>query len=218
MRRAVPLALITCFAVLAPARAVEVDWFANLHLSPGDRTYLNLSVAHFGAHRDEVEEASHHLHHPERDLPVLLFLASESGRPLSFILDLRLAGASWWEIRARLGVHPDRILVPLSHDPGPPYGKAYGYYRKHPGHRRSAIVVNDSEFADWVGVRILSKAYGVEPSVVLEARRSGTSFGVFATRREKARRKHHDRKDAHHPDTPSHHGKPKGRGRDKGGR
>ena len=178
---------------VSPAAAIDVDWFGGITLSDGNRTYLNISAAHFGSDRDETVTTARRLHYPERDLPVLLFLAAESGKSLRFVLDLRLGGLSWWEIRARLGVPPERVIVVLPRDPGPPYGKAHGYYKKHPKGQKTEVVLTDTEFADWVGVRVLSKSYGVEPMVVLEARRSGLQIADVALREEKRKKEKGDK-------------------------
>jgi hypothetical protein len=203
---------VTATLLVSPAAAIDVDWFGGITLSDGDRTYLNISAAHFGSERDETVRTARRLHDPERDLPVLLFLAAESGRPLSFILDLRLGGLSWWEIRARLGVPAERVIVVLPRDPGPPYGKAHGYYKKHPKGQKAEVVLSDAEFADWVGVRVLSQSYGVEPMVVLEARRAGLEIADVALREEK-RKKEKAGKSASGGKGKSSPGKGKGKGK-----
>jgi hypothetical protein len=183
--KSVLLSALAMVLFLPPAHAIDVDWFGSITLSDGDRTYLNISAAHFGSDRNETVAVARRLSDPERDLPVLLFLAAESGRSLQFILDLRLGGLSWWEVRARLGIPPDRVIVVLPRDPGPPYGKAHGYYRKHPRGQQAEVILTDAEFADWVGIRVLSQAYGMEPIAVIEARQSGRQLGQVVLEEEK---------------------------------
>jgi hypothetical protein len=217
-----PRALCTLFVLAAsaaffasPAAAIDVDWFGGITLSDGDRTYLNISAAHFGSDRHETVTTARRLHDPERDLPVLLFLAAESGKSLRFVLDLRLGGLSWWEVRARLGIPPERVIVVLPRDPGPPYGKAHGYYKKHPKGQQTEVVLTDAEFADWVGVRVLSKSYGVDPMVVLEARRSGLEIADVALREEK-RKKQKNRNSSSGDENKSSRGKGKDKSKGKG--
>jgi hypothetical protein len=207
---------LTLSACLSAPQAAEVDWFAGLRLSDGGRSYLSLSAAHFGAHREQTVAVARRLPHPEADLPVLLFLAHESGRPLSFILDLRLNGASWWEIRARLGVRPSRVVAVVPHDPGPPYGKAWGYYKKHPRGGKHAVVLTDDEFADWVGVRVLAHSYGLDPMRVLEARRSGMSLGQVTVRHQKDKAVAAGRHRGGPPSKQAGNGKGNGKSRGKG--
>jgi hypothetical protein len=179
--------VIAALAVPAmPAHAVDVDWFGGLRLSDGDRTVLSLSAVHFGSDQAESNHLARQLVDPREDLPVLLFLAAESGRTTSFILDLRMGGLSWWEIRARLGIAPKRVVVALPRDPGPPYGKAWGHYRKHPGHKNAprSVALTDTEFSDWIGARVVSRAYGIDVVAVLESRSEGLSLAEVVTLQE----------------------------------
>jgi len=181
------LALAATLFVAAPATAMDIDWFGGLRLSDGDRNFLSISAAHFGSDRDDSHRLATRLQHPESDLPVVLFLAAESGRSTSFILDLRLGGLTWWDVRARLGVAPERVVMALPRDPGPPYGKAWGHYRNHPKNKNkgTAVVLSDREFCDWVGARVVSQAYGVDLVAVLESRSQGRSMGDVVTYHEK---------------------------------
>jgi len=169
-----------------PAHAVDVDWFGGLRLSDGDRTVLSLSAVHFGSDQAESNDLARQLADPRQDLPILLFLAAESGRTTSFILDLRLGGLSWWEIRARLGIAPERVVVALPRDPGPPYGKAWGHYRNHHGHKSAprSVVLSDPEFSDWIGARVVSRAYDIDVVAVLESRSQGLSLADMVALQE----------------------------------
>lgn len=183
------LAAATAVLVISPVAALDVDWFGGLRLSDGDRSYLSITAAHFGSDHREANDLAHHLKRPGEDLPVLLFLAAESGRSSRYILDLRVSGLSWWEIRGRLGVAPERIVVALPRDPGPPYGKAWGHYRNHKkgaGAPRQ-MVLSDTEFSDWIGARVVSRAFDVEIAVVLRARAGGDSLGQVVVRQQKNR-------------------------------
>jgi len=178
----------------APVAAMEVDWFGGLRLSAGDRTVLSLSATHFGSDREESNELARQLANPREDFPVLLFLAAESGRPTSFILDLRLGGLSWWEIRARLGIPPERVVVALPRDPGPPYGNAWGHYRNHHGGKKAprTVALSDAEFSDWIGARVVSRAYHLELVTVLESCSQGRSLADVVMAQEQ-------RRDSGHP-------------------
>ncbi|MCZ6745646.1 MAG: hypothetical protein O7C74_00345 [Acidobacteria bacterium] len=209
------LAAATAVLVISPVAALDVDWFGGLRLSAGDRSYLSITAAHFGSNHREADDLARHLKHPGEDLPVLLFLAAESGRSSRFILDLRLSGLSWWEIRARLGVAPERIVVALPQDPGPPYGKAWGHYRNHqkgPKAQRQ-VVLSDAEFSDWIGARVVSRAFDVEMAVVLRSRAGGHSLGDVVVRQEKNRAAAKGAARGEHPAAGKSTGKGNGRGK-----
>ncbi|MFQ5720661.1 MAG: hypothetical protein ACE5IK_14070 [Acidobacteriota bacterium] len=196
MRRLVLLALGVAALTAAPssARAGGIDWSADIGLSVGDNAYLNLNLSHFDRDGAEALVVARRLPHPEHELPVVLFLARESGRPLDAIVRLRLRGLSWWDIRARLGVPAERVVLVVPGDAGPPYGKAHGHHKHH---GREDHAVRDADFEDWVGARVLSASYGVEPGVVLAARRSGVSLADITLTHQKARRVEHRREVKH---------------------
>jgi hypothetical protein len=66
------------------------------------------------------------------EMPVVFFIAGRAHVAPGVIVDLRLRGMSWMDITFRYGLSPEIYYVPLRVTPGPPYGKAYGYYKKWP--------------------------------------------------------------------------------------
>ena len=69
---------------------------------------------------------------PDEQLPVLGHLARELGQTPERIFELHRSGLSFLDISLRFGRGPEIFYVPLAVDPGPPYGKAWGYYKKTP--------------------------------------------------------------------------------------
>ena len=67
----------------------------------------------------------------DEELPVVFFLAHKAGVKSSVIINLRLRGKSWFEISSHYNLSPDIYFIDLKTNPGPPYGKAYGHYKKH---------------------------------------------------------------------------------------
>lgn len=108
---------------------------------------------------------------PREEVNIAYFLARRAHRDVRFITDLRLGGHSWWDISLRLGLDPRTIyVVETYNDYGPPYGKAYGYYKdKH--HRLS-----DREILELVNVRFLSEYHRISPDEVIERRQRGTHY------------------------------------------
>jgi hypothetical protein len=103
------------------------------------------------------------------ELPVVLFLAQRASVSPSTIVDLRLRGLSWWDISVRYGIGPEVYYVPVAVTPGPPYGKAYGHYKK-PRKQWKTIVLSDDDVVNLVHVRFLSEHYRVPPERVIEVR------------------------------------------------
>lgn len=106
---------------------------------------------------------------PREEVGVAYYLARHAHRDVGFITDLRLRGQSWWDITIRLGLDPRSIYVlDTRRSYGPPYGKAYGYHKKHRLH--------DREIVDLVNVRFLSDYYRISPDEVIERRRGGDRY------------------------------------------
>ncbi len=106
---------------------------------------------------------------PPEEVGVAYYLANRSHRDVGYITDLRLQGQNWWDITLRLGLDPRTIYVVNTHQTyGPPYGKAYGYQKKHRLH--------DHEIVDLVNVRFLSNYHHISPDEVIKRRRGGDHY------------------------------------------
>lgn len=114
---------------------------------------------------------------PPLDLPVIGFLSVQLRQPPVTILDLHLGGLPWVDIAARFGRGPEIFYVPFAADPGPPYGKAWGYYKKTPRARWNTIRLADAEVFDLVNLRVCHDYYRVPYDRIVTLRRSGHDFG-----------------------------------------
>jgi hypothetical protein len=66
---------------------------------------LNTVVAHYGLSRERLEPVVKKLNRMEQDLPVLLFMADESKKPIETILEMRRGkDGEWIEVMRRSGV------------------------------------------------------------------------------------------------------------------
>src|SRR5512137_1393147 len=68
----------------------------------------------------------------DEELAVVYFLAARAHVGPQAVMDLRLGKRSWFDVAIRLGLSPEIFFVPVRMERiGPPYGNAYGYYRKY---------------------------------------------------------------------------------------
>jgi hypothetical protein len=111
----------------------------------------------------------------DEEIPVVFFVAQRARVAPATIVDLRLRGLSWWDISVRYHLGADVYYVPVSASPGPPYGKAYGYYKK-PRSQWKTIVLSDADVVNLVELRFLSEHYRVAPERVIELRGSHGNF------------------------------------------
>jgi hypothetical protein len=200
---AMALALVTG---AGPAQAgASFDFlFSMNHVSDDNQYFLNLAVSNYGYDRQILEPVLPRLRYVEVDLPVVLFLAKESGRPVDFIVDLRARGLAWSVILTRLELPADVLFVGIDRDPGPPYGRAWGHWKKSP----RAVRLTDSDVAGLVQIQIGARATGLAPSELAKARGQGKRVVTLVA--DKRGRPYHKGKPAHagHPGK----GKPKGHG------
>lgn len=109
---------------------------------------------------------------PREEMSVVYLLSRRAHRDARFIADLRLRGLSWWDITIRLGLDPHTLYVVDTHrHSGPPYGKAYGYYKEGKKHR-----LRDDEIVELSNVRFLSKYHRVSTDDVIDQRRKGERY------------------------------------------
>jgi hypothetical protein len=147
----------------------------------------------------------------DEELPVVLFIAQRARVTPARIVDLRLRGMSWWDISVRYGIRPEVYYVPVVVTPGPPYGKAWGHYKKKPRKQWDTIVLADDEVVNLVHVRFLSDYYDVPPERVIEVRGHHPDYVAVNYEVARGRSGHHDDDDDQGEDRGNGKGKGKGK-------
>ena len=114
----------------------------------------------------------------DEELPVLFFLAARAGVGPQAVIDLRLGKRSWIDIAIHLGLSPEIFFVPVRMERiGPPYGNAYGYYRKYgPAGDWRKVALKDREVIDLVNLRFMSEYHGLAPDAIIAMRGRERSF------------------------------------------
>lgn len=136
--------------------------------------FLHLAVQKYGHEEAVLRPVLPRLRSVEEDLPVLLFLANKSVEPLEGIAALRARGFSWAVIFDRARVPVKVLFRGVTENPGPPYGKAWGYWKKNP----QSVRLNDRDIAGLVRIQIgarwakmsaleLARAHGQGKKVVV---------------------------------------------------
>lgn len=226
VRRLVFVFLGALLAAQAATAGVDIDFGAAVPVGDDGALFLSVSSRYYGRDRAQVEDWSRRMYPDPDDLAVALFLARHCDRDPSFAFSLRREGLGWFEISNRCGVPVDVFFVPVERDPGPPYGKAYGHWKKHRKDRRHAMVLGDDDIRRLVSARMLHEYYGVPIETAMAWRAGGRDVRAVVADRYRERHgggpgKGHDKgrvKD-HDKDHGKDHGKGKGKdeGRGKGG-
>lgn len=175
------MALVVAAASGSAAHA-EIDFAASLSIPLDDdgRLFVNVSSNYYHADPDVIVVASRRLRHPVDEIPIVLFLSEHAHRSPRAVIDMRLGGRSWIDIYVSLGLPYKILFADLPPDPGPPYGKAWGYWKKHRSDPRARIVLTDTEFGDLVHLHVTSRALGLEPREVVRLRAQGKPFRAIA--------------------------------------
>ena len=170
----------------ASRAAVSFDVAVGMDVNEDTRIFLNVTnqVWHPAVATTVVRGCPY----PEDDFPVIAFLSYHSHRSPSFILNLRNEGYSWSEIFFQLNVSPSVLFVGIDRDPGPPYGKAWGYWQKHyrPG-ARVRYRLADRDVIGLVKVQTVSRHFAAKPLAVIESQRDGRGPEVYAANRWRER-------------------------------
>jgi hypothetical protein len=151
----------------------------------------------------------------DEELPVIFFLASRAHADPRVIIDLRMRKRmSWLDITFHFGLTPEIYYVPVKRV-GPPYGKAYGYYKKH-GKDYRKVVLADNDVVNLVNLRFMSDYHGIAPEVIMDKRGKGEKFDVMNDEFRKSSENNHGHKKSGKKDSPKenkNNGRRQGNGR-----
>jgi len=173
----VTISVLALLGGLAPAAAGQVD--VGISVGTGGVKGFYLSVgSYFHVPEADVMAVRDRYRIADEELPVVFFLAARARVAPSVIMGLRVGGTGWLDIAFRYHLGPDVFFVPVAAGHiGPPYGNAYGYYRKYQErHEWGRVVLSDREVVDLVNLRFVSEYHKVAPETVMGMRGKGHAF------------------------------------------
>jgi hypothetical protein len=194
--------------IAAPASraGADISFGVNAPIGNDGNLFFSISSRYFDREPRVVNDWSRRFPNPD-DLAVFLHICSQSHLAPDVVFGYRRQGLSWYDVGVRAHLPVDVWYVPVARDPGPPYGKAYGYRRKHQHDPRYAVRLTDREARDLVAVRMAHEYYGVPAETAMDWRRGGGDVRQMMTREYHQRhgasdrsRQHgyeHDRDDGH---------------------
>jgi hypothetical protein len=161
-----------CTLLAANASHGSADTSVGIRVETSSFEFGFLYGDHFHVAAADVHRHTRRM--DEEDFLVALHLARVSGRKLDVIVEWRRDGASWEEIRHRCELEPRvfRVDLPRDHDPGPPYGRAWGHWKKR---SQRPLQLTDEEVRALVVLRVLSDYTQKPAAEVLRHRREGWS-------------------------------------------
>lgn len=171
---------------IIPVFAQNVD--AGISVGPEDLKSFYFSISDYYHVPEKEVLVVRERKIPDEELPVVFFIAARSGVEPKVIVDLRLGGSSWYDISVRYGIYADVYYVPLVVSPGPPYGKAYGYYKNKPKKDWKKIKLADDDIINLVNLRYISEYYDYKPENIVKMRSDGKNY-VMISENAKAEKK-----------------------------
>ena len=169
--------MIVCAVVFSSQAAAQVQMGLTATDKGVQSFYLGVGQYYHVPDRDVVFIRERHI--PDDEIPVVCFIAHRAHVEPAAIVDLRMQGQSWMDISLHYGLGPDVYYVPVKQVSGPPYGKAYGYYKNHPRREWRKIRLSDDEIVNFVNLRFMTEHYGYDAPAVMRARGEGKSFVVI---------------------------------------
>jgi hypothetical protein len=171
--------LTALFLIQGTVQAQDTQVDFGISIADGELRNFYLAVSsHYRIPGEEVVAVKERYRFRNEELPVVYYLAARARVKPSAIIDLRMSRMSWLNISLHFGLTADIFFVPLTVDKvGPPYGKAYGYYKKYrPKKEWNKIVLSDSEVVDLVNLRFVSEYHRLAPDEVIKMRGQGKNF------------------------------------------
>jgi len=174
---------VLALALLSDARAgMDIAFGARVPVGDDGSLFVNISSRYFERDPSVIQSWGRRFESPD-DLAVFFWITETSRKNADFVFALRRQGLPWFEVGTRCGIPVDAwyVKAPVE-DPGPPYGKAYGHWRKHqqdPAHR---VKLSDRETRDLVAVRFCHEYYRVPVQTAMDWRRNGEDVRMITTR------------------------------------
>jgi hypothetical protein len=165
--------LILVFLLLPTSLWAQVSFSISIG-APG----FYLSVGNFFGYPEREVVVVRERGIPDDDLPVVFFISKHAHVAPEVIIKLRVVdGWAWSRICAYYRIPPTVFYIPVARY-GPPYGRAYGHYKRYPHERDwGRIRLNDADIVNQVNLIFISKYYNYSPERVIKMREQGSSFG-----------------------------------------
>ena len=167
---------LAVFLIVSVSRYGQADVNVGLGIQDDEHRSFYVAVGDYYRVPERSLIVVRERHIPDDEVPVVFFIAQQARVSPEAIIDLRLKRKSWMDITLHHGLSPQIFYVPLAVDPGPPYGKAWGYYKKKPKNKWKEIRLADADVVNFVNLKFISNHYGYSPDQVVKMRSGGKKF------------------------------------------
>jgi len=185
--RKLMLAIISLLLIGGGGYAADINIGASIKDGNLDGFYIAISE-HYDVSQREIKHVRA-ARISDEELPVVFYLAQKGNVRPSDIIMFRLKGYSWMEITLQFGLRADIYYVMFDKKPGPPYGNAYGHFKKHKRKHWDEIRLTDDDIINLVNLRFLCDRYNWSPNRVAAMRGKGRNFSDINSDIKKAKKK-----------------------------
>ncbi len=176
MRNILISGIILTFFMGAVHNKALADVNIGLSLNNGGLSEFHLSIgSHYGAKEVEIERVRARSL-ADDEMTVVFFISNRAAVSPLEIADLRLKGLSWMDITFKYWLTSEIYYVRFTSDPGPPYGKAWGHFKKRPKKKWHEIRLVDVDIVNLVNLKFLSEKHGYPPEKIVRMKKQGKSF------------------------------------------
>ncbi len=183
------------FFLMSAATASAQNVSAGISIASGNNSFYFAIGDYYHIPHSRVVYVRDHYRIRDEELPVIFFVASRAHVDPQVVIDLRMRRRmSWLDITFHYGLTPEIYYVPVTHV-GPPYGNAYGYYKKHKDDYRR-VVLADADVVNLVNLRFMSDYHSIAPEVVMDRRGRGEKFFVMNDEFHRDKARYRDRNDS----------------------
>jgi hypothetical protein len=172
--KVLPVACLLLVLTFANSRAADVSFGLSADQDGLKSFYLSVGE-HYNAPEAEIMVVRKH-NIPDDEMSVVFFISRHGDVDAGLVVKLRSEGKSWFEISAHFGLSPEVYYVHFDKDPGPPYGKAWGYYKNKKRKDWHKIHLSDADVVNFVNIKFMSERYGYTPDEIVKMRDKKQGF------------------------------------------
>ncbi len=178
MKKFIILSVYFSLIFLVPSSYSRAGVNVNINLGSTESANYYRSIARYNNVSDQDVYFVRKKGIPDQELPVIFYLASLAGVAPSLVADeYRRPGITLYDLTRIFGLYPDIYHYPVkTRVDGPPYGKAYGYYRNKPKKEWKNIKLGNADIINLVNLRFISESNGVDPEDIIKRRAGGKNF------------------------------------------
>jgi hypothetical protein len=178
MKKLIILSVYFGLIFLLPSSYLDAGVNVNINLGSSESANYYRSIARYNNVSDQDVYFVRKKGVADEELPVIFYLASLAGVAPSLVADeYRRPGITLNDLTRIFGLNPEIYHYPVKFRvDGPPYGKAYGYYRNKPKKEWKNIKLGNADIINLVNLRFISESNGVDPEDIIKRRAGGKAF------------------------------------------